>query len=256
MAVLLRLRRSQRPSPQAMSLAQHLGELRRRVLIMAGAFIAAAIFAALAYPQILHFLQAPYCHVTSRCQLYVTGPLDGLSLRIKIAAFGGLFLSSPVILFQIWRFITPGLRASEKRYAVPFVGASIALFTTGMVLAYFTFPHALRFLNGVGGPSLRQIYDPIQYLGLILGLMTVFGITFEFPVVLVALELADVVKPSTLAKHRRWAIVLIVTMAAIITPSGDPFSMLAMAVPLYVFFEISILLGRILRRKVIPSGSL
>jgi sec-independent protein translocase protein TatC len=233
-----------------MTLGEHLGELRRRVVISVLAFAAGAVVAFIVYPSILHFLQAPYCRVVGpkRCQLYVTGPLDGLSLRIKLSAYGGMFLASPVVLWQLWRFITPGLHRNEKRYAIPFVLSSILLFTLGAVLAFVSFPHALSFLDNVGGPSLRQIYDPNKYLALIVALMAVFGLTFEFPVILVSLELVGVVTPAKLASWRRWAIVLIVVFAAVITPSGDPFSMLALAVPLYIFYEASILLGKLLRR--------
>lgn len=233
-----------------MTLGEHLAELRRRVIVTALAFFAAAVVAWVFYPHILNFLKSPYCHVVGprRCSLYVTAPLDGLSLRIKISAYGGLFLSSPVILWELWRFITPGLHRNEKRYAVPFVASSLVLFAGGAVLAYVAFAHALQFLQNIGGPSLKQIYNPNQYLGLMVALMTVFGLTFEFPVVLVALELVGVVTPRKLAAWRRWAIVLIVVFAAIIVPSGDPFSMLALAVPMYVFYEISILIGRLLKR--------
>ena len=232
-----------------MTLGEHLGELRRRLVITVIAFLAAAVVAFLLYPHILSFLKAPYCRVVPRhCVLYVTGPLDGLSLRIKIAAYGALFLASPVILWEFWRFITPGLNRNERRYAVPFVCSSVLLFAGGAVLAYVAFSHALQFLGSVGGPSLQEIYDPNKYLSLMVALMTVFGLTFEFPVVLVSLEVAHVVSPSKLASWRRWAIVLIVLFAAIITPSGDPFSMLALAVPLYVFYEASILVGKLLGR--------
>jgi sec-independent protein translocase protein TatC len=231
-----------------MTLAEHLAELRRRLIVSVLAFSAAGVVAFVLYPHLLHFLQSPYCRVTTHCQLYVTGPLDGLSLRVKLAAYGGLFLASPVLLWQLWRFVTPGLHANEKRYAVPFVACSLVLFAGGVVLAYYTFPHALSFLAHVGGPTLQQIYDPNRYLGLIVALMAVFGITFEFPVILVSLELVGVLTPARLSSWRRWAIVLIVVVAAVITPSGDPFSMLALAVPLYLFYELSILLGRLLRR--------
>jgi sec-independent protein translocase protein TatC len=233
-----------------MTLGEHLAELRRRVVISILAFAVGATVAFIVYPQILHFLQAPYCRVAGlrRCQLYVTGPLDGLALRIKLATYGGVFLASPVILWELWRFITPGLHRSEKRYAVPFVFASILLFSLGAFLAFVSFPHALTFLQNIGGPTLKQIYDPNKYLGLIVALMTVFGLTFEFPVVLVSLELVGVLSPSRLSSWRRWAIVLIVVFAAFITPSGDPFSMLALAVPMYVFYELSIVIGKFLRR--------
>ncbi len=233
-----------------MTLGEHLGELRRRVIVAALAFLAAGVVAFVVYPHILSFLKSPYCHVVGpkKCLLYVTSPLDGLSLRVKIAAYGGLFLSSPVILWELWRFITPGLHRNEKRYAIPFVCSSVLLFAGGAVLAYVAFAHALQFLQNVGGPSLRQIYDPNKYLSLMVALMTVFGLTFEFPVVLVSLQLVGVVTPRKLASWRRWAIVLIVVFAAIIVPSGDPFSMLALAIPMYLFYELSILLGKLFRR--------
>lgn len=251
MASRLRLRsrdKEGRPTPDAMTLAEHLGELRHRLIVSVVAFLVGATVAFVVYPHILHWLQEPYCQVAPHCSLYVTGPLDGLSLRIKLSAYVGLFLASPVVLWELWRFITPGLHQREKRYAVPFVVSAIVLFSMGAVLAYFTFPHALRFLGNVGGPSLEQIYDPNKYLGLIVALMAVFGLTFLFPVVLVSLELVGVLSPARLSSWRRWAIVLIVVGAAIVTPSGDPFSMLALAVPLYAFYEASILLGKLLRR--------
>jgi len=248
---LVRLRtRQPRPSPDAMTLGEHLGELRRRLVVAVIAFAVAATVSFIIYPHILNFLKSPYCQVVGahHCQLYVTGPLDPLTLRIKLAAYGGLFFSSPVVLWQVWRFITPGLRRTEKRYALPFVAASTALFVAGAVVAYVVFSHALQFLQSVGGPSLHEIYDPNKYLSLMVALMAVFGLTFEFPVLLVSLELAGVVRPAKLASWRRWAIVLIVLFAAIITPSSDPFSMLALAVPMYLFYEVSIVLGRLLRR--------
>jgi sec-independent protein translocase protein TatC len=233
-----------------MTLGEHLAELRRRLVVAVIAFAVAATVSFVIYPHILNFLKSPYCQAVGarHCQLYVTGPLDGLALRIKLAAYGGMFFSSPVVLWEVWRFITPGLRRNEKRYAVPFVLASTLLFTAGAVLAYFVFAHALQFLQSVGGPSLREIYDPNKYLSLMVALMAVFGLTFEFPVLLVSLELVGVVRPAKLASWRRWAIVSIVLFAAIITPSSDPFSMLALAVPMYVFYEVSIVIGRLLRR--------
>ena len=248
MSIITLGRGRSRARHDSMTVGGHLAELRRRVLVTGLVLVVTCSVAFVIYPQILHWLQAPYCSVSPRCHLYVTGPLDGLTLRIHVAGYAGVFLASPVILWQAWRFVTPGLHRNEKRYAVPFVAASLLLFSAGASLALVSLPHALRFLGTVGGPTLQQIYDPNKYLGLVMALMAVFGITFEFPVVLVALELVGVVSPARLASWRRWAIVLIVTGAAVITPSGDPFSMLALAVPLYVFYEISIVLGKLLLR--------
>lgn len=250
-----------------MTLGEHLGELRRRLVICVIAFAITALIAVVAYQPILHFLIRPLCDVDAAslhhgkaasgslvssnhggCNLYVTSPLDGLTLRVKIAVFGGLVLASPVILFQLWRFITPGLQAREKKYAVPFVTTAFVLFLLGAATAYFTLPHALGFLKSVGGPELQEIYDPIPYLGLILLMMTLFGLTFQFPVVLVSLELAGVVTPARLLRSWRWAVILITVVAGVFTPSSDPFSMLALAVPLVLFYFISIGIGKLMGR--------
>jgi sec-independent protein translocase protein TatC len=260
-------KRKNRPSPDSMTLGEHLGELRRRVIICVIAFVIAATIAVIAYEPILHFLLHPLCsvdattpHHTTKgassllvasngsCNLFVTSPLDGLTLRVKIAIFGGLVLASPIILFQIWRFVTPGLKASERRYAIPFVGSAFVLFLLGAATAYITLPHALGWLKSVGGPNLQAIYDPIPYLGLILLMMTIFGLTFEFPVVLVSLELARVVTPARLLRTWRWAVIIIVVVAAVFTPSSDPFSMFALAGPLIVFYFLSIGIGKLLGR--------
>jgi sec-independent protein translocase protein TatC len=258
-------KRKSRPSPDNMTLGEHLGELRRRVIISAVAFVVGATIAVFAYQPILNFLLHPLCSVDASsahhtvkgslsvvgngsCSLFVTSPLDGLTLRVKIALFGGLVLASPVILFQVWRFVTPGLKASERRYAIPFVLSAFLLFLLGAATAYITLPHALGWLKSVGGPNLQTIYDPIPYLGLIILMMTIFGLTFEFPVVLVSLELAGVVTPARLLRSWRWAVIIIVVVAAVFTPSSDPFSMFALAVPLVVFYFLSIGIGKLLGR--------
>ncbi len=251
------LRRKERPSPDAMTLGEHLGEARRRIIIAVVAFVVAATLAVFAYNRMLSFLLHPYCQVVSakqvlnardKCALFVTGPLDGLSLRIKMAMFGGLILASPVILWQLWRFITPGLRPREKRYVVPFVLASVLLFLAGCAITYLVLPHALRWLDSVGGSNLQEIYNPTSYLSLVLLMMVIFGLSFEFPVILVALQLARIVSSRRLLKWWRWAIILIVVAAAIFTPSSDPFSMLVLAIPLIVFYFAAIGVGRLLGR--------
>jgi len=244
-----RWRRSSTSSPDAMTLTEHLTELRRRLLVGVVGFLIAAVVAFLAYNQILAFLKGPYCHANhGHCALYVTSPLDGLSLRIKIAAFGGLVLASPILLFELWRFITPGLKRNEKRYAIPFVVSSVVLFLCGVAVAYVSFSHALVFLGSIGGPGLQEIYNPNQYLSLIIWMMIIFGLTFEFPVLLVSLELARVVTPAQLLGWWRWAIISITVASAVFTPSGDPLSMLALAVPLVAFYFMAIGIGKLARR--------
>ncbi|MDA8196941.1 MAG: twin-arginine translocase subunit TatC [Actinomycetota bacterium] len=240
-----------------MTLFEHIAELRGRLVKIVLAIAVGSIVAYLVYNPILSFFTRPYCQISpgGHCQLYVTGPIDGFSLRIKVAGYGGVFLALPVILWQLWRFITPGLKDKEKRYALPFVFSSLLLFVAGAYVAYITFPHALAFLQSAGGSQLRQIYTPSSYLSLIFLLMAAFGASFEFPVLLVALQLVKVVTPKKLASWRRWAIVTIVTVAAVVIPSSDPFSLFALAIPLILFYEIAILVGRILLRdKSISKG--
>ena len=258
--------RKDKPSPDSMTLTQHLGELRHRLVVCVIAVVITSLVCVIAYEPILHFLLRPLCSVyattshhgagngsllvgsNGTCNLYVTSPLDGLTLRVKIAVFGGLVLASPVILFQLWRFITPGLQAKERKWAVPFVAAAFSLFLLGAATAYLTLPHALSFLKSVGGPQLQAIYDPIPYLGLILLMMGLFGLTFQFPVILVSLELARVVTPAKLLHAWRWAVIIITIVAAVFTPSSDPFSMLALAIPLVVFYFAAIGIGKLLGR--------
>jgi len=254
MATLVRRRNGPRPSPDAMTLGEHLGELRRRLVLCLAVFAISAVVAYLLYNRLLAFLEHPYCaslHVrdgNQACDLVISSPIDGFGIRLNTSAYGGLVLASPVILYQLWRFVTPGLKANEKRYAIPFVLSTVGLFCLGAFAAWLTFPHALGFLHTVSGPNIRPLFTPQRYLGLILALMAIFGLTFEFPVVLVALELAGVVTPQRLAKWRRYAILIIVVISAVVTPSSDPFSMLAMAVPMIVFYEGAIALGKLVKR--------
>ncbi|HYX44561.1 MAG TPA: twin-arginine translocase subunit TatC [Acidimicrobiales bacterium] len=231
-----------------MSLVEHLAELRRRLIISAVALVAGGIVAFLLYNRILDFLLGPYKSVTGKDTLVITDPLEGFATRLKIAAWGGLFLASPVVLWQLWRFITPGLHRREKRFAIPFIVASILLFLCGAVVALLTFEPALRFLVAVGGDNLETFFTPTKYLSLVTLMIVAFGVAFEFPILLVFLELAGVVPSSRLRKWRRPAVVVVVTVAAVITPSQDPYSLFAMAVPMYLFYEGAIVVGRALKK--------
>ncbi len=248
-----------RPTPDAMTLGEHLGELRRRLIISIVMIAVGAIVCYVFYDTILRVLQDPYCTaiayknkagtlVHPACNFYISQPLQGFSLRLDVAAYGGMLIALPVLLFQLWRFVTPGLKANEKRYAFPFTAATVLLFALGALVAYLTFPHALRFLIDVSGPRNRvsEIFSPNSYVQLILLLMVAFGVTFEFPVLLVSLEMAGVLTPARLSKWRRWAIIGMVVFAAVVTPSSDPFSMLALALPLLLFYEGAIVVGKML----------
>ena len=238
-----------RKAATGMTLAEHLAEARTRFMICTAAILIFGVVSFVFYPQILDVLQRPYCRATPKhCLFLVTNPLDGLTLRIKIAFFGGFIVSSPILFWEVWRFVTPGLKARERRYALLFVLSSIFFFLGGVVLAYFIFQRAISWLESIGGHTLITEYNPNQYLSLFILMMVVFGITFEFPVVLVALELAGVVKPSALLHAWRYALIAITVVSAVITPSSDPFSMLALAIPLALFYFIAIGVGKLLHK--------
>ena len=236
------------PERGQMSLVQHLTELRRRLIISAISVVVGAIICFALYNHILEFLIGPYKDVTGKTDLLVTDPLEGFATRLKVATYGGIFLASPVVLWELWRFITPGLHPKEKRYAIPFIVASILLFMFGVFVAMRTFEPALRFLTGVGGDNLETFFAPSKYLSFIMLMFVAFGVAFEFPIVLVALEVAGVLSSQRLRKWRRPAAVGVVLGAALITPSQDPYSLFFMAVPMYLFYEISILIGRLLKK--------
>jgi sec-independent protein translocase protein TatC len=234
-----------------MTLVEHLTELRRRIFIALAAVVVGAVIAFVFYNHILSFLIHPYCSVLPpgrKCTLFIQDPLEGFAARLKVAGYAGLMLALPVVLWQLWRFITPGLHPREKRYAVPFVLSSLVLFFLGAALAYVTFAKALSFLRSVGGPNFQEIYSPAKYLRLIILMLLAFGISFEFQVVLVALELAGVLPSRRLRGWRRQAFLIIMIFAAVITPSQDPYTLLAMSIPMYVFYEISIIIGRVLNK--------
>ena len=253
MAAILAFRRKSRRSgaPNGhMPIMDHIGELRRRVLISALAVTVAAIVMFFFSNAVIEFLVTFYRDAThgNREALIVTGPTDAFVTRLKVATYGGIVLALPVWLYQLWRFITPGLSSKERKYAVPFVLASIVLFVIGAAIALLTLEPALKFLIDVGGSAQKPLFTSDRYLSLVSLMIVAFGLSFEFPVVLVFLLIAGVLKTSQLRHARRWAIVGIVTFAAVITPSQDPYSLFFMAVPMYVFYESSILIGRILKK--------
>jgi sec-independent protein translocase protein TatC len=199
------------------------------------------------YGPILTWLQHPYCHIQPHdCTFLATGPLDGLTLRIRIAFFGGIIAGSPVLFYQTFRFVMPGLKRNEKKYVVPFVGASLIFFLAGCGSAFFSFEHALEFLKSIGGKDLIFRLNPVNYLNLLTLMMLIFGLMFEFPVILVSLEVGNVITPKGLIKAWRWAIIAITIAAGVLTPSGDPFSMMVLMVPLIIFYFGAAGVGKLL----------
>jgi sec-independent protein translocase protein TatC len=233
-----------------MSVVEHLSELRHRLIVC---LVAIAGTAALCYwfaPEIISWFLQFYRDAThgKRNAFIFTGPLDAFVTRLKVATYGGIVLAMPIWLWELWRFVTPGLKTREKRYAVPFLIASLILFGIGAAVAMLTLPQALDFLLNAGGEQVKPLLTADKYIGLVSLMILAFGLAFEFPVLLVCLLIARVITTEQLSHFRRWAIVLIVTFAAVITPSQDPYSLFAMAVPMYLFYEMSILIGKALKR--------
>ncbi|MHB1138017.1 MAG: twin-arginine translocase subunit TatC [Microthrixaceae bacterium] len=243
-----------------MTLGDHIRELRYRLLVCVGTVVVAMVPAWFFYDQLIEVLNAPYCDAlrgvdgTADCNFLVTNLLDPFSLRLKVAGYGGLFLAMPVILWQIWRFIAPGLYKKERRYALAFTVSSFGLFITGAAVAYLTLTQAVNFLVRVGGPDIDIRSGPSEFVRLSLFMMLAFGTGFLFPVVLVALQMIGIVSPRQLSSWRRQTALVIVIIAAAITPSGDPISLAALAIPMYVFYEIAVLLGRIMVRRKDRAG--
>lgn len=239
-----------------MTLVEHLTELRRRLVISLVAVALGAVVVFVLYEHVIELLSEPYRDVTSGikgcapngCDLTVIDPLAPFIVRLKVASYGGIVVALPVWLWQMWRFITPGLHPREKRYAVPFLLASIVLFLAGGFIAWLTLDKALEFLLTVGGSSITPNIVADKYLTLVSLMFVAFGLAFEFPVVLVFLLLARVITTATLRRYRRHAAVGIVAFAAVITPSQDPYSLFFMAGPMYLFYEASILIGRVMKR--------
>ncbi len=253
----LRRNRSREADPEGrMTLVEHLRELRDRLIKSLVAVAVGALVAWVAYNRIFDILIHPYkdlcdsaTDTLTNCRLIATDPLEGFTVRLKIATYGGIAIAMPVLLWQLWRFITPGLYPHEKRYAVPFVASAVALFVMGASIAFWTMPKALQWLSSIGGSNLVAAYRPASYFQLVTYMMLAFGAGFEFPILLVFLQMAGIVTTSKLREWRRYAIVVIAVIVAVITPSGDPISMLALCVPMWLFYEASIVIGRMRERR-------
>ena len=242
-----------------MPLVAHLEELRSRLLRSVATIVVCAVACWILYPQILDLLLEPYCRIRDGldsptafgdgCELLVTDPLEPFSVRMMVAGYGGVALSMPVLLWQVWRFVAPGLYKRERHWAVPFVASGVILFVGGCWLAYWSIPRALDFLVGIGGPDLVSVFSPARYLSFVVKMTLAFGIGFEFPLVLIFLQLVGVVTPAALRHVRRYAAVGIVALVAVLTPSGDPFTLVVLSVPMLLFYELAILAGVFRNRR-------
>jgi sec-independent protein translocase protein TatC len=258
MVARIRLRRRRDPEGR-MSVIEHLRELRRRLIVMVLIISAGAVIGYVFYPQILHVLSRPYCSVpadrrfssagSKHCDLIYTGVLDGFTTRLKVAFIAGAALTAPFWLYQVWAFITPGLRKNERRYTVVFVAASTVLFIMGAGLAFVVLSKGLQVLIGSSGAGTQALLTANSYLSFVTLMLVVFGAAFELPLLVVMANLVGVLSGKLLKKSQRVGIFLIFVFAAVATPSTDPFTMCAMAVPMCILFEASVLFAVVHDRR-------
>ncbi|MCY3889673.1 MAG: twin-arginine translocase subunit TatC [bacterium] len=253
-----------RSADETMPLMGHLVELRSRLIKCILAVAAGAVACWVLYPQILDLMVQPYCDIVPEqavveeaarqnlfggCELLVLDPLEPFSVRLTVAGYGGLTLAIPIILWQVWRFVQPGLYPRERRHAAAFTVIGALLFALGAGLAYWSIPRALKFLATIGGEDLVTGFSPAKYLSFVIKMMAAFGIGFEFPILLVFLQFAGIIHYRQLIRWRRFAIVGIVALVAVITPSGDPFTLMVLSVPMYLFYEAAIVVGWLRDRR-------
>lgn len=225
----------------------HLTELRSRLIKVIAAMAVGAVVAFFFREQMLDVLQRPYLKVSPR-KLIVTGPTEPFSITMRMSLFGGVILASPVIAYQAWSFVNPGLTSRERKWAFPIVTAMVTLFGLGVSFAYWSMERALEFLLTIL-EGLDTFVTVELYTRFTIRFLLLFGLSFQFPVFLFAAAAAGAVTSAKLASGRRWAVLIIVTVGAVLTPTGDPVTLLLLSVPLYLFYEATIWLIRLILKK-------
>jgi sec-independent protein translocase protein TatC len=243
-----------------MTLVAHLTELRNRI---AKALLALLIATAVSFWWYEHglgeFIRAPYCGLdddlryggddAGGCGLLITDVFGGVFIRLKVAFLAGAVLSAPFWLYQLWAFITPGLKRNEKRYGIGFVAVSSLLFALGAFLAYVSLAKGLELLLSLAGDGVVIALTAQDYIGFVLSLLVAFGVSFEVPLIAIALNLVGVLSHEVLSRSRRWIFFLTIVFAAFVTPTQDPFTMLLMAGPMIVLFELAIQVARVVDKR-------
>ena len=244
-----------------MTLFEHLRELRDRLFKAAIAVVLGFVVGFVFRQPVFDLLIKPYCELPStlragssafnpdECTLIFTDVMGAFFISLKAAAVIAIVLAGPVVAYQLWRFVTPGLRPIERRYALPFIVASALLFALGAVFAYVTLPVGLEVLLSFAGDNVVSLMDANRYLGFLLNTTLGFGLAFQFPLILLALVLSGVVGVAGLRAHRRHAFFGTFVAAAIITPQTDPVSMTVLALPLILMYEGCVLVAKIVERR-------
>ncbi len=252
-----------------MALIEHIRELRNRLGISLLALAVCVVAAFFLREQVFDLIKRPYCEtsvaqraaeISGQCELFAFGPFEQFAVSLRISFIAGVVVSSPVWLYQLGAFITPGLHRHEKRYAAAFLGSALVLFTTGTVFAYFTISRGLQFLLTVGGDGIVTLPSIQSYLSFVTLTLLGFGIAFLFPVVVLFLNFVGIFPSDRMRSWRRGMVVGIAVASAVLTPSQDPFTFMAMALPLYALYEGCIVIGRLReraqrRRRAVEPGA-
>jgi sec-independent protein translocase protein TatC len=233
-------------SPQ--TILSHLEELRRRLIKIAIAIFIGAVVAFFFADQLRDILERPFYQAMPSNDFQALQVGEEWGVLMRIALFGGLLLAMPVVLYQLWAFIHPALTGTERKWAFPIVGALVVLFVSGVVFGYLILPRGLEFL--------LNIFDNVEnnlligeYYSFVLRFLLAFGLAFLYPVFLFATAAAGLVSSEQLARGRRWALLIVVIGSALITPTGDILTLAALSVPLYLMYEITYWLVRLVLKK-------
>ncbi|MEM9615725.1 MAG: twin-arginine translocase subunit TatC [Actinomycetota bacterium] len=257
------LSRGKKPEQQPegdMTLLGHLSELRTRLIRSVLAIVVGAIIVYIFNEPLFNFLAEPYCDLQvaqgNDCEFIIRTPTENFSVVLTLSGYGGMLLAMPVILYQLGKFVLPGLYPSEKKVLMPFFFGSVILLALGVVGGYLLMPKTLSVLGGFGPDSFTEFFSPSDYIGFFIKMLLAFGIAAELPIVLIFLQLIGIVSTQTLRKNRRIAIVAVVILSAIVTPTGDPFTLLVLGVPMYLFYEIAVIIGGRMtkRREMMVTG--
>lgn len=248
-------RRAENPEAR-MPLMDHIRELRNRMLKAILGMVVATVIGFVFFDPIWEVLQRPYCQLPAAqelrgdgCSLGVFRVFDSFFIHLKVGLIVGIVASSPIWLYQIWAFVTPGLRRNERRWTFLFLATSIPLFFGGSVLAYFILDKGLALLMSFVPENVVPILGISEYLSFIAKMLLVFGVAFELPLLVVILNLAGVLSYARIARWRRMIMFLVFIFAAVATPGGDPFSMLALGASMIVLFELAAQLARLNDRR-------
>lgn len=229
-----------------MSLVEHLDELRSRIIVIAISIVVAGVIGFFLAVPIIGLLRAPL--PDDQETLYQLAIGESLGVRLRVALYVGIALSVPVILYQLWRFVTPGLTQHERRFIWPLLASAIALFGLGLGVGYLVIPYAVQFLLSLTLPGVDPLLRLSDYINFVLMVMLAFGLAFQFPIVLLLLARVGILSYAFLSKRRRWAVLLIVVFAVIATPGGDPISSAVLSLVMYALFEATLQLMRSIRR--------